>query len=437
MILPQEIIRIKRDGGVLSSEEIRAFIHGMVTGDVIEGQVAAFGMAVLLQGMTMSECVALTQAMTYSGNTLQWDLPGPVLDKHSTGGVGDMVSLVLGPLIAACGGFVPMISGRGLGHTGGTLDKLESIPRYNAIPSNTVFRRAVREAGCAIIGQTGDLAPADGIFYAIRDVTATVESVPLITASILSKKLAAGLDGLVMDVKSGSGAFMTTVEQAVELGESIVEVARGAGLACSALVTDMDQPLASCAGNALEVLEAVRFLSGQRDPRLEEVVLALGESMLVIGDIAKDAEDARSHLLTALNSGAAAERFERMVTVLGGESDILSRGGVCLPKAPVVHDVTSPHDGILDMDCRKLGLVVVALGGGRTRATDGIDHAVGLDRIARAGTRLAKGDVLCRIHARDSETFEYAKKQVLQAVSITQDRPTMNGKPVLNRIDVS
>src|SRR5215208_1553291 len=263
MMLPQEIIRRKRDGGALEPELIEAFIEGLTSGRVSEGQAAAFAMAVFFRGLTVDERVALTRAMTRSGAVLFWDLPGPVLDKHSTGGIGDAVSLALAPAVAACGGFVPMISGRGLGHTGGTLDKLDAIPGYRSQPDLDAFRRVVREAGCAIIGQTDDLAPADRRLYAIRDVTATVESLDLITASILSKKLAAGLQGLVMDVKFGSGAFMSDIGNARALAESLVHVAGGAGLPTTALLTDMNQPLASVAGNAIEVAYALDYLSGR------------------------------------------------------------------------------------------------------------------------------------------------------------------------------
>ena len=275
-MLPQEIIRTKRDGGALSAEEIGFFVDGLTRGSISEGQVAALAMAVCLKGMGRSETVALTQAMAGSGTRLQWDTPGPVVDKHSTGGIGDKVSLVLAPVLAACGAYVPMISGRGLGHTGGTLDKLDSIPGYDTAPGLDGFCAAVHDAGCAIIGQTEDLAPADRRLYAIRDVTATVESVPLIVASILSKKLAAGLDALVMDVKVGSGAFLPSLDAARDLAGNLVEVANGAGLPCRALLTGMDQCLGHTAGNALEVHEAVGLLTGaRRDARLQEVTHAL------------------------------------------------------------------------------------------------------------------------------------------------------------------
>ena len=329
MSLPQEIIRTKRDGGALSDAEIAEFIAGLVSGAVTEGQAAALAMAIFLRGMSADECVYLTRAMLRSGDKLDWSgerLPGPVLDKHSTGGVGDNVSLMLAPMLAACGGFVPMISGRGLGHSGGTLDKLDSIPGYVSQPDNALFRKTVREIGCAIIGQTDNLAPADKRLYAIRDVTATVESIPLITASILSKKLAAGLDGLVMDVKCGSGAFMSDLAGARALAKSLVHVAIGAGLPTVGLITDMNEPLASAAGNAVEVLNAVEFLRGdKRDPRLLEVTVALGAELLVLKGLAVDVASARAALEASLVSGAAAERVERMVAALKGPAKFLSR----------------------------------------------------------------------------------------------------------------
>ena len=324
---PQEIIRKKRDGGALGKDEIAFFVRGLSDGAISEGQVAAFAMAVFFRGMSMDERTALTRAMTASGTVLEWpDAPGPVLDKHSTGGIGDKVSLMLAPVLAACGAVVPMISGRGLGHTGGTLDKLDSIAGYSTAPDLDTFRRAVAEAGCAIVGQTAELAPADRRLYAIRDVTATVESVPLITASILSKKLAAGLDRLVMDVKFGSGAFLSRIEEARELADSIVAVAGGAGLPCAALLTDMNQVLGRTAGNAVEVGEAIAYLTGAaRDRRLHEVTLALAAELLVMGDLAPDDSVARTMIGTVLDTGAAAERFARMAAALGGPSDLLER----------------------------------------------------------------------------------------------------------------
>src|SRR5271167_2786928 len=405
MSLPQEIIRSKRDGRALSEAEIGEFIAGLTSGDVTDGQAAAFAMAVFFRGMTPEEQVALTRAMTGSGATIDWreaKLSGPILDKHSTGGIGDNVSLMLAPMLAACGAFVPMISGRGLGHTGGTLDKLDSIPGYVSQPDLALFRRVVRQAGCAIIGQTADLAPADRRLYAIRDVTATVESVALITASILSKKLAAGLQGLVMDVKTGSGAFMPTLEASRELAESIATVAGGAGLPTVSLITDMNEPLASAAGNAVEVRNAVDYLTGaRRDPRLDRVTMALGAELLALSALAPNALAGEAALKRGLESGAAAERFERMVAGLGGPKDFVSRAHGLLPRAPVLVDATPEGHGFVEeIDVRAVGLAVVELGGGRARAADAIDPAVGLTQLAGLGDEVSVNSPLALAHAR-------------------------------------
>src|SRR6201996_7405065 len=361
MILPQEIIRAKRDGQMLRGGEIDAFIEGLTAGSVSEGQAAAFAMAVYFRGMNLEERVHLTRAMTASGAVLDWseaNLPGPIVDKHSTGGVGDNVSLMLAPMLAACGAYVPMISGRGLGHTGGTLDKLDSIPGYASQPDLDLFKRVVKEAGCAIIGQTADLAPADRRLYAIRDVTATVESVALITASILSKKLAAGLDGLVMDVKTGSGAFMTTLDGSRELATSIATVANDAGLPTVSLITDMNEPLATAAGNAVEIRNAVDYLTGaRRDERLDKVTIALGAELLALSGLAHDVDAGAAALKRSLESGAAAERFEIMVAALGGPTDFIARADKALPQAPVVVDGTPETRGfVTSIDVRAIGL---------------------------------------------------------------------------------
>jgi len=423
-ILPQEIIRKKRDGATLSADEIAFFAQGLTTGAVSEGQVAAFAMAVFFMGLSMDERVALTRAMRDSGDVLAWpDAAGPVLDKHSTGGVGDNVSLMLAPIIAACGGVVPMISGRGLGHTGGTLDKMDSIPGYATQPDETLFRDAVKAAGCAIIGQTGDLAPADKRFYAIRDVTATVESIPLITASILSKKLAAGLQGLVLDVKTGSGAFMDETDDARALARSLVDVANGAGLKTTALLTDMNEPLASTAGNGLEVQNAVDFLTGaHRDPRLEKVVLALASEMLVLGGLAGDADQAAGAARSALDDGRAADHFQAMVTALGGPADFVEKAAAYLPKAPVIRPVTPDRAGtITAIDTRAVGLAVVALGGGRTRPQDTIDHAVGFAELAGIGEKIAPDRALAMVHARTDDAAESAAQALRTAYELDGD----------------
>ncbi|GJD96018.1 thymidine phosphorylase [Methylobacterium iners] len=435
MRLPQEIIRAKRDGRTLDPAEIAAFVEGLTEGRVTEGQAAAFAMAVFFRGMSLDERVALTRAMTGSGQLLRWDLPGPALDKHSTGGVGDTVSLALAPMVAACGGFVPMISGRGLGHTGGTLDKLASIPGYDVAPDLDRFRRVTREVGCAIIGQTADLAPADRRLYAIRDVTGTVESLDLITASILSKKLAAGLNGLVMDVKSGSGAFMADRESARALAQSIVSVAGGAGLPAVALITDMDAPLASAAGNAVEVAYAVDYLMGRgREPAFHTVTLALAAEMLVLGSLAVDVSEATAQLETALDSGRAAEIFGRMVAALGGPVDLLADPGRYLPAAPIVRPVAPGSAGIIQsVATRVLGLAVIGLGGGRTRPQDGIDPAVGVTQLARPGDAVGPDRPLGIVHARDEAAAEQAAT-ALRAAYRVGEAAVEPSPPILEHI---
>jgi thymidine phosphorylase len=410
-MLPQEIIRKKRDGEPLTRDEIAFMVTGLTAGTVSEGQVAAFAMAVFFKGMTREEAVALTLAMRDSGAVLDWsDRDGPVLDKHSTGGIGDNVSLMLAPALAACGAYVPMISGRGLGHTGGTLDKLDSVPGYTTQPDNELFRKVVRDVGCAVIGQTADLAPADKRLYGIRDVTATVESIPLITASILSKKLAAGLAGLVMDVKTGNGAFMSTLEASRGLAKSLVEVANGAGLTTTALITDMNEPLASAAGNAVEVSNAVEFLTGAHvDRRLWDVTVALGGELLASGGLAKDAAEGRAKIEAAFHTGAAAEKFGQMTAALGGPADFIQRPLNYLPAAPIVSDVPADGEGtVAAIDTRAIGIAVVELGGGRMRASDSIDHAVGFTALAGLGTKVGKGAPLARVHARDAAAAERA-----------------------------
>ena len=419
-MLPQEVIRAKRDGKALSLTEVKDFIEGLTSGSVSEGQVAAFAMAVFFKGMSADEAVGLTMAMRDSGTVLAWDLPGPVVDKHSTGGIGDNISLMLAPMLAACGCFVPMISGRGLGHTGGTLDKLDSIPGYNTAPGLELFRKVTRDVGCAIIGQTADLAPADKRLYGIRDVTATVESVPLITASILSKKLAAGLQHLVMDVKVGSGAFMEKREDAVALAKSLVSVANGAGLKTTALITDMDEPLAPVAGNGLEILHAVRFLKNEIiNARVHEVTIALGAELLVSAGLASSLEAARVSLDNALSSGAAAEHFARMVKALGGPADFINNPQKHVRTAPIVKPVYADDEGVVSsVATRQLGLAVIELGGGRRVAADKIDHAVGLDNLLGKNFTCGMNTPLAMIHAADEAGYERAAKIVKAAYKI-------------------
>ena len=434
-MLPQETIRHKRDGLVLTGQEIESFVSGITDNSVTEGQIAAFAMAVYFRGMNVTERVALTQAMTKSGTALRWNVPGPVLDKHSTGGVGDTVSLMLAPMIAACGGFVPMISGRGLGHTGGTFDKVEAIPGYTAAPTMTKFRSVVSRIGCAVIGQTADLAPADKRVYGVRDVTATVESIPLITASILSKKLAAGLDSLVMDVKVGNGAFMVKRSDADELARSIVDVANGAGLTTTALLTDMDRPLADTAGNALEVAYAVEYLCGtRREPRMHEVVMSLCSEMLVLGRLARTTKTARTKLQAALDSGAAAERFSRMVVALGGPRSFVDNPWKHMERAPFTVEVGPVRPGVVTrIDTRAVGLAVVSLGGGRTRPQDPVDHAVGLTSLASLGDDVGHGRPLAVIHARSAAAADLAAQE-LRAAYRVGGRATVANDPVIARV---
>jgi thymidine phosphorylase len=416
-MLPQEIIRKKRDGGALSDAEIGEFIRGVTAGTVSESQVSAFTMAVFFQGMTMPERVALTRAMTTSGTVLKWEGVGPILDKHSTGGVGDKVSLMLAPMVAACGGYVPMISGRGLGHTGGTLDKLQAIPGYRAQPDLDTLRRVVTQVGCAIIGQTADLAPADQRIYAVRDVTATVESIPLICASILSKKLAAGLQGLTMDVKLGSGAFMQDLSSARELAETIVKIAQGAGLATTALLTDMDEVLGRTAGNAIEIAEAVDYLTGRaREPRLHAITVALAGEMLATGKLASSPEEGQAKAQAALDSGAATEKFSAMVAALGGPKDFVDHSEKYLVRAPVTMPFKAARSGVVaGMKTRDIGLIVVDLGGGRRKTTDTIDLAVGISDFLPVGTRVQTGDMLALVHAAD----EGAAARACDALALT------------------
>ncbi len=428
-MIPQELIRLKRDKLTLSTQEIDFFVTGIADESVSEGQVAAFAMAVYFNGLNTKELIALTLAMRDSGDILTWEeenaLPGPVIDKHSTGGIGDNVSLMLGPIIAACGGYVPMISGRGLGHTGGTLDKLDSIPGYNTQPDIATLRSVVRACGVAIVGQTAELAPADKRLYSIRDITATVESIDLITASILSKKLAAGLQGLVMDVKTGNGAFMAEHHDAVALAQSIVDVANGAGVKTSALITDMDQPLASAAGNAVEVREAVNFLQGKcNGSRIEKIVISLCAELLVIGELATDTATAETQIHEVINNGQALERFSQMVTLLGGPSDFVDQIDSHLPKANIFHDVIATKGGyISEINTRSLGIAVLELGGGRRRADDSIDYSVGLSNLAEISTSVETGETLATIHAQSEEATKQAEATVLKAYSITSEQP--------------
>lgn len=438
-MLPQEIVRAKRDGQPLDDATIQDFVRGITDGRVSEAQAAAFAMAVFFRGMSLDERVALTRAMRDSGTVMEWRslaLPGPVIDKHSTGGVGDKVSLILAPMLAACGGFVPMVSGRGLGHTGGTLDKFESIPGYRAKPDNDLLRRVVKQVGCAVIGATDDIAPADKRLYAIRDVTATVESLDLITASILSKKLAAGLDALVMDVKFGSGAFMQRFEDAEALAESIVTVSKGAGLPAVALLTDMNEVLGRSAGNALEMRECLAILRGEpAEARLYEVTAALAAELLALAGLAPDAAAGRAMADRSITSGAAAERFARMVEALGGPADLLEQPDRHLESAPIVRPVFAERSGFVGaIDTRGVGMAVVALGGGRTKTTDAIDFAVGFDEVAGLGDAVGPTErPLAILHARTEAQADEAERRLRASVTVSETAP-VHGPLIAKRL---
>ncbi|MCV2865399.1 thymidine phosphorylase [Defluviimonas sp. WL0075] len=421
------IVAALRDGRGLSAEAAQWFAAGLASGDVTDAQAGAFAMAVLLKGLEKPDRVALTLAMRDSGQVLDWSLPGPVVDKHSTGGIGDSTSLLLAPALAACGAYVPMISGRGLGHTGGTIDKLESIPGYGTDVGPAELHRIVANVGCAIVAASAGIAPADRRLYAIRDVTGTVESIDLITASILSKKLAAGLEALVLDVKVGSGAFMKSMADARALAQSLVETANGAGCRTSALITDMSQPLASTAGNALEVLEVMETLTGTAVNRaLWDVSVALGGEALVLAGLAGDTGEGADQISEALESGRAAETFGRMVAALGGPSDFVDHYPDRLPAAPIVRDVPAQTDGFVSkIDTEALGHAVVHLGGGRLRGGDRINPSVGLSDLQRLGAPMARGETLARVHAADEDAAERAVVAVQAAFHLAEVAPEL------------
>ncbi len=427
-IIPQEIIRLKRNGQVLNEQAINGFVSGLVDGNFSDSQVGAMAMAIFQNGMTIDERVYFTKAMMNSGDVLSWEgFDGPIVDKHSTGGVGDKVSFMLAAIVAACGGYVPMISGRGLGHTGGTADKLESIAGFNVQPSISEFKKIVKDVGVAIISQTDNLAPADKRLYSIRDVTATVESIPLITASILSKKLAAGLDALVMDVKVGNGAMMNNLDDAKALAESIVNVANGAGVKTQAIITDMNQVLGTSAGNAIEMYETAKYLTGkQREPRLHKIVQALASAMLINTNLASGEKEAHEKIDKVLRSGLAAEVFGRMVAALGGPKNFIEKPWDCMTKANVIVEVKAAQHGyIAQMDTRAIGMSVVGLGGGRTAPAQQVDHTVGFDRILPLGVQVNRGEVVARVHAKNEDDANRAIEQFTNALSYTEESPEL------------
>jgi thymidine phosphorylase len=416
------IITKLRDGATPTDAEIGWFAAGLASGEVTDAQAGAFAMAVVLRGLTDAGRVALTRAMRDSGQVLHWDLPGPVVDKHSTGGIGDCISLLLAPALASCGAYVPMISGRGLGHTGGTLDKLEAIPGFRTGLTQDQFRRQLSDVGCAIVSASAEIAPADRRLYAIRDVTGTVESVDLITASILSKKLSAGLEALVLDVKVGSGAFMKTMKDAETLARALVSTAQGAGCMTTALITDMSQPLATAAGNALEVIEVMETLTGTSvNVALWDLTARLGGEALALAGIASDAEDGARRIEEALESGAAVECFGRMVTAQGGPADFTERWPDRLPSAPVIREVPCREDGFVSaIDGEALGHAVVHLGGGRLKGGDKINLSVGLSDLAGLGEEVQKGVPLAMIHAATEAQADAAMAAVQAAYHFSE-----------------
>lgn len=435
-MLPQEIIRKKRNHQTLTSEEIRFFIKGITDGSIVDAQAAALTMAIFLNGMNVEETTALTLNMRDSGDVLSWaGLDGPVVDKHSSGGVGDKISLMLAPMVAACGGYVPMISGRGLGHTGGTLDKFDSIPGYQTIPSNELFKKTVKHVGCAIIGQTGNLAPADKKIYALRDVCGTVESVELITASILSKKLAAGLDALVMDLKCGNGAFMSSLADARKLARSIVDVANQAGTKTKAVLTDMNQVLGYSAGNAVEVAEAVEYLKGKNvEPRLHEITLELCGEILVNANLAATLAEAKAKLQKALDSGQALEKFAQMVSALGGPADFCEQPQKYLPRAQIIKPVYAEKSGYVNsMETRDIGLSIIELKGGRITPEQKLDYATGYTEFCQIGDYVDNGKPLAVIHAQTEADWQKSAETLRQLIKVSQQKPQQN-KTIIEKI---
>lgn len=435
-MFPQEIIRKKRNHQNLSTEEISFFVQGITDQSISEAQAAALTMAIFLNGFSADETVALTLSMRNSGDILEWSkLNGPVVDKHSSGGVGDKISLMLAPMIAACGGFVPMISGRGLGHTGGTLDKFDSIPGYQTIPSNELFIKTVKEVGCAIIGQTGNLAPADKKIYAIRDVCGTVESIPLITASILSKKLAAGLDCLVMDLKCGNGAFMDNIEDARNLAKSIVKVANGADTKTNAVLTDMNQVLGRNVGNAVEVLEAVEYLQGKNiDSRLHKINMELCGELLVSAQLAQDLNEAKIKLQKSLDSGRALEIFAKMISMLGGPIDFCEKPEKYLPQAKIILPVYAQTKGYVSaMQTRDIGMSVIALKGGRTHPEQKLDYATGFTDFCQIGDYLDENKPIAFVHAQSEEDYSCRALELQNYIKLCDSKPQLTN-PIIEKI---
>ncbi|WND01721.1 thymidine phosphorylase [Temperatibacter marinus] len=438
--LPQDVIRKKRDQFPLTSDEISSFVRGIADQSVSDSQIAALGMAVFFNGMSAEEGANLTLAMRDSGDVIKWqeygfDSEAPIVDKHSTGGVGDKVSFMLAAIVAACGAVVPMIAGRGLGHTGGTIDKLEAIPGYDTMLDTPKFVDVVRRHGCSIIGQTSNLAPADKRFYAVRDVTSTVESIPLITASILSKKLAAGLHSLVMDVKFGNGAFMETAEQAEALGRSIVRVATAAGVPTSALLTDMNQVLGTSAGNSVEIYETIEFLKNphQADTRLKAIVNDLAAEMLWRAGLAETVEQGAKNADRALSDGRAAEKFAKMVELHGGPADLMENPEKSLSLAPYRKPVFLPRSGFISsMKTRDIGQIIVSMKGGRAHPDEDIDHSVGFSGFLQNGDAVDAETPVCMLYARDEDQWTMAADTLIKAITVSEEQPSLS--PITQKI---
>jgi pyrimidine-nucleoside phosphorylase len=420
-----EIIRKKRDGHALAPAEIEAFVAAATNGTWPTYQISTLLMAIVLRGMTADETAHLTAAMVHSGVRLDWsDLPGPKVDKHSTGGVGDKTSLILAPLAAACGVVVPMMSGRGLGHTGGTLDKLESIPSFRVGLSLAEFRTALRRVGCALIGQTAEIAPADKVLYALRDVTATVESLPLISGSIMSKKIAEGIDGLVLDVKCGRGAFMKTLPDARALAESLVTIGSANGVRTQALITAMDTPLGRMVGNSLEVIEAIETLKGKGPADLKMLSLTLAARMVRLGGLADSEEKAEALVRDALTSGRGLEKFRQIIEQQGGDPRVIDDYKRFLPSRPNGSAITAERAGYLvDLDAELIGRAAMVLGAGRDKVEDQIDPGVGAILHAKPGEQVSAGQTLVELHYRDAGRLSEARELVRRAIRIADEPP--------------
>ncbi len=434
-VTARQVLAQLRRGAMPEAAQLDWFATGLADGTVSDAQAGAFAMGVCARGLSEAGRVALTRAMRDSGRVLHWDLDGPVLDKHSTGGIGDCVSLVLAPALAACGAYVPMISGRGLGHTGGTLDKLDAIPGLTTQLDEARFRDVVAQAGCAIVGATADIAPADKRLYAVRDVTSTVDSLDLITASILSKKLAAGLDGLVLDVKTGSGAFMKDLGAARALAHALVETANAAGCRTTAVISDMNQPLAPSLGNALEVAEVMRVLRGETKGPLVDISAALGGDLLANAGLALEGAAGAEAIRAAIRDGRAAERFGRMIATMGGPVQFVENWARFLPEATVIREVKAEVPGYVQaIDGEALGLAVVALGGGRVVESDEVDPAVGLGQVVRLGTHLTAGQPLAVVHASRPDAADRAAQAVRRAISLAPDAPEAAPELIRERV---